>query len=653
MCNWASDTGTNKKYLTYRSGDARRIGAMVSRKAFSVGEESIMSNSNRARGRRNRFHERLLRVRTGVHAFCWSEAVERIPVLPALSVLIFFLLYATTALGTKEVGGELGPVLSRLADEYDRYGAEGARKFIAVHELRARTSPDGQLVSVILEPLRKGDAASIDRGGVRGAGAVVDAVSRSYMRVLVPVERLRALSELPDISIVRAPIPAIPVDTGHGPIVAESVELAGAYDIQLAGFTGDGAKVAVVDLGFTGLDNAIAAGEIPAGAHRVKGNVEGVNIDGFTVHGVGVAEHVMDMAPGAELYCILVEDGVDLENAAEYIRDNGIAVANHPAGWDSAHGAGKLNLIFTFDSIPAILAITDVPGDQGLRVEVAWTGSGYDYAGSPRPVTAYDIFRRNGSNGWDSIATVPATGETGYATVALTEIDSTVSGGIAYTAFYVRGRTSAPVHYYESPPDSGYSVDNLVPPPPTGLAIGYNDPGGNFVLWDSSPEPDIDHYNVYRGESEDFVPDPGSLVHATADTFWVDLVPEGYRYNYKVTAVDDVGNEGEPAAPVIRTDAECCEIPLRYTLHQNFPNPFNPITTIKFDIRERARVRLVVYNVNGQRVRVLMDGDVPPGSREVVWNGRDDAGHSVASGIYFCRLESPGFIQSRKMILLK
>ncbi len=323
------------------------------------------------------------------------------------------------------------------------------------------------------------------------------------------------------------------------------------------------------------------------------------------------------------------------------------------AGWDSAYGAGKLNLVLTFDSIPTIRSITDVPGDQGLAVEVAWKGSGYDNAGSPRAVTAYDIFRRNGAGGWDSVATVPARGEADYASKVPTEVDSTVSGGIAYSAFFVRGRTSAPVHYFESSPDSGYSVDNIVPPPPTGLAVGYTDLGGNFVLWDPCPEPDIDHYNIYRGESDDFTPDPGALVYAASDTFWVDPVLNGYLYTYKVTAVDDTGNEGEPAAPVIRTDAECCEIPLRYNLHQNFPNPFNPVTTIKFDIRERARVRLVVYNVNGQRVRVLMDGEVPQGSREVVWNGRDDAGRSVASGIYFYRLESPGFVQSRKMILLK
>lgn len=465
--------------------------------------ESIMLNPKGPRGQHNLFHERYLRVRSRVGVFGGSGVAERILVLMALSVLIFLLIFTTTA-----CGGKLDPVLSRLADEYGLFGAEGASKFLIINELRARTSQEGQPVPVILDPLREGNAASTDRGGVREARAVVDAVSRSYMRVLVPVDRLRALSELPGIGMARVPI-------------------------------------------------------------------------------------------------------------------------------------------------PAIQSITDVPADQGFEVEVAWRGSGYDYTGSPHPVVAYDIFRRNGVGGWDSIATVPAAGKTDYTSGVPTEINSTVSGGIAYTAFFVRGRTAAPVRYYVSYPDSGYSVDNVVPPPPTGLAIGYNDLGGNFVVWDLSPEPDIDHYNIYRGESDDFTPGPDALVHVTADTFWIDPVPDGYLYTYKVTAVDDAGNEGGPAAPVIRTDAECCEIPLRYNLHQNFPNPFNPITTIKFDIREPTRVRLVVYNVNGQRVRVLMDGEVPPGSREVVWNGRDDAGRSIASGVYFCRLESPGFVQSRKMILLK
>ncbi len=92
--------------------------------------------------------------------------------------------------------------------------------------------------------------------------------------------------------------------------------------------------MAVVDLGFIGLSEAIAQGELPQNTVVVElpGSNDD-NIESNTEHGVGVAEHVMDMAPGATLYCIMVGDELDLENAADFIRDNGIQAANHSVGW--------------------------------------------------------------------------------------------------------------------------------------------------------------------------------------------------------------------------------------------------------------------------------------------------------------------------------
>jgi hypothetical protein len=90
-----------------------------------------------------------------------------------------------------------------------------------------------------------------------------------------------------------------------------------------------------------------------------------------------------------------------------------------------------------------------------------------------------------------------------------------------------------------------------------------------------------------------------------------------------------------------------------YRLEQNVPNPFNPETRIAFSIGETGDVSLEVINILGQKVRILVAERMPAGEHEVVWDGRDDNGLRAASGLYFYRLSSGGFVQTRKMVLLK
>jgi hypothetical protein len=92
---------------------------------------------------------------------------------------------------------------------------------------------------------------------------------------------------------------------------------------------------------------------------------------------------------------------------------------------------------------------------------------------------------------------------------------------------------------------------------------------------------------------------------------------------------------------------------LAISLAQNYPNPFNPQTTIAFSITARSHVSLKVFDVNGALVRTLADGTQTAGAHEIRWDGRDDRGASVSSGVYFYRLSTGGFTQTRKMVLLK
>lgn len=93
--------------------------------------------------------------------------------------------------------------------------------------------------------------------------------------------------------------------------------------------------------------------------------------------------------------------------------------------------------------------------------------------------------------------------------------------------------------------------------------------------------------------------------------------------------------------------------PARFALAQNFPNPFNPVTTISYDVPVRSEVSLGVYSVAGQLVRVLFAGDQVPGTHTVAWDGRNDAGVQAGSGVYFARLVAGGWHGTRKLLLIR
>jgi len=93
--------------------------------------------------------------------------------------------------------------------------------------------------------------------------------------------------------------------------------------------------------------------------------------------------------------------------------------------------------------------------------------------------------------------------------------------------------------------------------------------------------------------------------------------------------------------------------PQQFALRPNYPNPFNPATTIAYDVAKRSHVTLRVYDVSGALVRTLLDENVDAGSHLVEWNGRNDQGGPASSGVYFYRLTAPGFSDVRKMTLVK
>jgi ligand-binding sensor domain-containing protein len=105
----------------------------------------------------------------------------------------------------------------------------------------------------------------------------------------------------------------------------------------------------------------------------------------------------------------------------------------------------------------------------------------------------------------------------------------------------------------------------------------------------------------------------------------------------------------DPAVPVMGTAAR----PARITLDGNYPNPFNPSTTLSFTLSEPGNVELAVYSITGRKVRTLVSGVLPAGERVAVWDGTDETGTPVSSGVYVARLRAGGMVSSRRMLLLK
>jgi len=94
-------------------------------------------------------------------------------------------------------------------------------------------------------------------------------------------------------------------------------------------------------------------------------------------------------------------------------------------------------------------------------------------------------------------------------------------------------------------------------------------------------------------------------------------------------------------------------MPDQYVLHQNYPNPFNPSTTIRYDLPEDSHIRIAIYNILGQEIRVLADGLEPAGFRLTYWHGKDNFNRNVSAGVYLLLMKSKDFTLTRKLILLK
>ena len=112
-------------------------------------------------------------------------------------------------------------------------------------------------------------------------------------------------------------------------------------------------------------------------------------------------------------------------------------------------------------------------------------------------------------------------------------------------------------------------------------------------------------------------------------------------------------NEGLFPVTILSSIGPTSQAPKIYRLAQCYPNPFNPQTTIQFDLPEKGQVTLSIHNVLGQEIRTLVDLSREAGRYSVVWDGRAGDGREVASGVYFYRIQVNTFVATKKMIMIK
>jgi hypothetical protein len=337
---------------------------------------------------------------------------------------------------------------------------------------------------------------------------------------------------------------------------------------------------------------------------------------------------------------------------------------------------------FTGDHRFRVMSAVDRPDDQGGEVVLTWEPSPFDGAAAS-VVAGYAVWARDAAKSGARLAPAPGFAELQAAVPALVA-DKTGAGWVfagqvpavmadQYAAFCptfavstdgLPRDTEYEIVAYGAEPGViwnsantvfGWSEDNLVPGAPLALAGAFAD-GRAELSWQASGvfDEDLAEYRVYRGAAPGFALDPSTLVGTATGTTLSNVLDVAQAW-YRVTAVDVHGNEspGSNEVEVLNGASGVGALPTAFAHRGNFPNPFNPMTHVAFDLPAAFRVQVDVYDAKGRLVRRLLDSGLPAGSHTCLWDGRDDAGRGVASGVYYAQVRAGGERAVRPMTLVR
>ena len=143
----------------------------------------------------------------------------------------------------------------------------------------------------------------------------------------------------------------------------------------------------------------------------------------------------------------------------------------------------------------------------------------------------------------------------------------------------------------------------------------------------------------------------GSVSHQTIYTFTDNTVQEDESYDYRLSDVDYDGNVEYHSLQLMGVSSS--NIPEQFVLYPNYPNPFNPVTTIRYDLSKESFVDITIYDMLGNVVNNLVNDNQSSGYKSVQWNATNNQGEPVSAGVYVYKIQAGDFKQTRKMILLK
>jgi hypothetical protein len=175
---------------------------------------------------------------------------------------------------------------------------------------------------------------------------------------------------------------------------------------------------------------------------------------------------------------------------------------------------------------------------------------------------------------------------------------------------------------------------------------------GVKVDWELGGDETAERYSLLRRTGDAAYPvtvGEGNVSGPRGSYLDADVEP-GTVYHYELVVRTRDGNEFRSPVATVTTRS------IALALRQNHPNPFNPVTAIPYTLPNGStavRVRLLIMDVSGAVVRTLVDDNQTGGAHEAVWNGKDDRGGSVSSGVYFYVLDADGQRRTRKLVLLK
>ncbi len=229
--------------------------------------------------------------------------------------------------------------------------------------------------------------------------------------------------------------------------------------------------------------------------------------------------------------------------------------------------------------------------------------------------------------------------------------------------------TRSDIGMYGGPFGETYTYQDLAPLAPRNLSAVI-DSNNITVSWKRNTEADTAFYKVYRDTVINFQIDSTKLISSPTDTFFVQLPPyNSSKYVFKITCVDNHGNESKPSQELVVniTSVSTNDYPMTisdYVLYQNYPNPFNPSTKIGYQLKQRANVKIMVYDIKGELISVLVNKEQNAGYYEAEFSSSSiknpvSSIQNIASGIYLYRIEVigegniPVYTEMKKMILIK